>query len=280
VKPVTGRSRVGYEPRMNVQELVDHHALAAIERQMVFADILGDRRYAIDLETGTATIGDDLEVRVGLLGSAAPGPGTWLWGWANPGGYSPAVLATAERARAFGAEHEIPELADAEVPLDDGWDATRAGIAVVGATGLRAWLPVEAEGGTQVMLGIESDLPPAPPTVEPTRLGPVLNQALTSGLVGDWRRALTAYARHRGGGLRDEGDTLVLEPAGGDRGATVELDELGRITSLALTRSAERYDPSTGERPEAPRGGAPEPTDADGAGDEEPRRRGLFRRRR
>ncbi|WP_157260688.1 DUF6882 domain-containing protein [Patulibacter minatonensis] len=267
---------------MDVRELVDHHALAAIERQMVFADILGDQRYAVDLQAGTVVIGDDLELQVGLLGSAAPGPGTWLWGWANPGGYPAAVLATAERVRAFGGEHEIAELADPEVPLDADRDATRAGVAAVGATGLQAWLPVEADGGTQVMLGIESDLPTAPPTVEPTRLGPVLNQALTSGLVSDWRRALAAYARHRGGGLRDEGDTLVLEPAGGDRGATVGLDDVGRITSLALTRSAEPYDPGASDGPGDAGGpvgpGTPPATDTQPPA--EPRRRGLLRRRR
>jgi hypothetical protein len=123
----------------------------------------------VDLMTGVAQLSSGVDLHVGLLGSAAPGPGTWLWGWANPSSYPDAVLASAQRARAYGQEHDIPELAESEVPLGDSWDATRAAIAATTVAGLRAWLPVQAEGGTQVMLGIESELPPAPPFGEPSR---------------------------------------------------------------------------------------------------------------
>jgi hypothetical protein len=206
--------------------------------------------------TGVAQLSNGVDLTVGLLGSAAPGPSTWLWGWANPSSYPDPVLASAQRARAYGQEHDIPELAEAEVPLGDDWDATRAAIAATTVAGLRAWLPVQAEGGTQVMLGIESDLPPAPPFSEPTRLGPVLSQAIGAGLIADWRVALEAYAGHRGAPVHREGNALVLEPAGGDRGAKLELDDLGRVTSLNMTRSAKPYEPDA------------------------PKRRGLFGRRK
>ncbi|MDA0169419.1 hypothetical protein OJ998_10010 [Solirubrobacter taibaiensis] len=219
--------------------------------------MLGEQRYEVDLVDGRAQLSDGTQFAVGLLGSAAPGPNTWLWGWANPSDYSDAVLAGAQRVQAYGQEHGIPELAEAEVALEEGvWDATRAAIAATAVAGLPAWLPVQAEGGTQVMLGIESEVPPAPPTVEPTRLGPVLSQAMSSWLIADWALALDAYAAHRGAPLRREGNTLILEPAGGDHGATIEIDDLGRITSLNMTRSATAYEPDP------------------------PKRRGLFRRKR
>ena len=54
---------------MDVRELLDRHLLVAIERQLVFGDLLGEGSYAVDLQTGRARIGDELELRVGLLGS-------------------------------------------------------------------------------------------------------------------------------------------------------------------------------------------------------------------
>ncbi|TDB97343.1 hypothetical protein E1267_39945 [Nonomuraea longispora] len=52
------------------------------------------------------------------LGSAAPGPRSWLWAWANPSGFPPEVAAASATLRDFGQRHGIPELASAEVPFD------------------------------------------------------------------------------------------------------------------------------------------------------------------
>ncbi|MEJ2870135.1 DUF6882 domain-containing protein [Actinomycetospora sp. OC33-EN08] len=224
---------------MDVRELLDDHVFACVDRQMAFQEVIGDSgSYQVDLHEGRVRFTTGLDLGVGLLGSAAPGPRSWLWAWANPTAYSPEVLAVAEQVRAFGEQHGVRELVTAEVPLDDAWDATRAGIASVAASDVDVWLPVEAGGGTQVMLAVTEHPPLPAPSPEPTRLGPVLNQVITLGVVTDWRRALRAYAAFRGGELTEDGDHLELTPAGGDSGARLELGADGRPASLEMTRAA------------------------------------------
>jgi hypothetical protein len=224
---------------VDIQELLDDHLLACVDRQMAFGDVLGTSGYAVDLHEGVVTMGDGLRLRVGLLGTAAPGPRSWMWAWANPTPYPDHVLAAAGQVRAFGEARGVKELVTPEIPLDDSWDATRAGVASVAASDVQLWLPVEAAGGTQVMLAV-LDAPPLPaPHPEPTRLGPTLHQAIGLGIIRDWPRALRAYASYRGGDVEQLGEReLRLTPAGGDTGATIEVDELGRATSLSLTRAA------------------------------------------
>jgi hypothetical protein len=223
---------------VDIRELLDDHVLACVDRQLAFTDFVGTAAYAVDLQQGTVTFTGGPTLRVGLLGSAAPGPRSWLWGWANPGGYPAPVLEAVESVRTFGEARGIRELVVPEVPLDDDWDATRAAIASVAASAVQVYLPVEAGGGTHVMLGVH-DVPELPaPHPEPTRLAPTLNQALFLGMITDWPRALRAYAGFRGGDLVERDGAYVLTPAGGDSGATIEIDELGRLKSFSLTRSA------------------------------------------
>lgn len=254
---------------MDVTALIDDHMLACIERQLAFAEVIGQQAYEVDLQRGLVRFAEGLELDVGLLGSAAPGPNSWLWGWANPTGYPDAVLAAARAARAFGEQHGVAELATGEVPLSEHWDATKAAVAAIGATGVPLYLPLDAGGGTQVVLAVHRAPELSAPHPEPTRLGPTLNQAIAGGLVTDWRRALAAYARWRGGTAEPDGaGAIVLGPAGGDTGARVEVDELGRVRSLSLTRAA-----GAGAPPAPPLATVPPP-------EEPPQRRGLFGRRR
>lgn len=239
---------------MDIRELLDDHLLACVERQLAFSELIGGARYSVNLNDGSVSFVGGRELRVGLIGSAAPGPGTWLWGWANPTSYPDPVLEAVNEVRVFGEARGIRELVAPELPLGDSWDATRAGVAAVAASEIEVWLPVEPGGGTQVMLAVH-DVPELPPPhPEPTRLGPVLTQAIRLGIVTDWPRALRAYARYRGGEVEDRGSAgddgreLVLTPAGGDSGATLELDELGRVRNLSMTRAAA----TSGSSPEAP----------------------------
>jgi hypothetical protein len=243
---------------VDIRELLDDHLLACFDRQLAFSDLIGDAGYSVDLQEGSVSFAGGRKLRVGLIGSAAPGPSTWLWAWANPTSYPAPVLEAAKEVRAFGEARRVRELVTPELPLDDTWDATRAGVAAVAASDIEVWMPVEAGGGTQVMLAVH-DVPALPPPhPEPTRLGPALTQAIGIGIVTDWPRALRAYARYRGGEVEDRGSAgedgreLILTPAGGDSGATLELDGLGRVRKLSMTRAAATLAPSP-ETPETPR---------------------------
>ncbi|MBN3585830.1 hypothetical protein JYB64_25910, partial [Algoriphagus aestuarii] len=52
-----------------------------------------------------------------LLGTAAPGPRSWLWAWANPSGFPEELTRLSAELRAHGERLGIPELTRAEIPF-------------------------------------------------------------------------------------------------------------------------------------------------------------------
>lgn len=205
-------------------ELQDDAALLSLEHQLRFADVLGlPSWYAnfeegrFDLTTdGNTTTCTDMQV----LGSAAPGPKSWLWAWANPAGYREDILAAANEARVFGEKHGIPELANGEVPFDalpgSPTDPIRVTAmmmeATKAATGRFTGYQGPVGGGTRVgfLLDHPSFRLPAP---EFPRVSRVLQQGLTELFFYDQRRGVHSYAQRRGLGLAYDADqTRVSGP--------------------------------------------------------------------
>ena len=175
-----------------------------------------------------------------LLGSAAPGPRSWLWAWANPSGYPPATVALSERVRAFGTSHGIAEFANPEIPFDAlpgaPGDALRVVSqmvdAVKSATGQWTGYQLSAGGGTYAGFIIEH-----PPFLLPPPEGPRVSRVLMQGLkeltLWDDRRALHAYAAHRGLGCSDDGSQLVLTGPGFS--ATAKFASAQRVVDLSFS---------------------------------------------
>jgi hypothetical protein len=57
---------------------VDDHLLACVNRQLEFSDLIGGAGYSVDLQDGSVSFVGRRRLRVGLIGSAAPEPGTCL----------------------------------------------------------------------------------------------------------------------------------------------------------------------------------------------------------
>ena len=196
---------------MSLQPHVDRHAILSAEQAFRLFDLVGERAWSADLEAGTITFGPDLTMGVALLGTEADG--SWLWGWANPGGF-PELLRGRRagggrlRARARGAGVYEPE--SAGVPLE------HIGIVASGVLGLKAIYTGPA-GEARVLFGLDDPRLELPP-FDPVRLLTVLTQLIGVGLVRDWPAAIAAYERDRGVDLSD-----VVE---------LELDDLGRVTNL------------------------------------------------
>ena len=148
---------------------------------------------------------------VALLGTEADG--SWLWGWANPGGFPEPLVAAGRAVGDYGREHEVPALYEPEsagVPLE------HIGIVASGVLGLKATYTGPA-GEARVLFGLDDPRLELPP-FDPVRLLTVLTQLIGVGLVRDWPAAIAAYERDRGVDLSD-----VVE---------LELDDLGRVTNL------------------------------------------------
>lgn len=225
--------------------LVDDAALLSHEAQLHLTDLHGsDARWGVDLGEGTFTYHGEASATypVQLLGSAAPGPRSWLWGWANPSGYSPAVLRAATAARTLGETYGIPELTSGEVPFDapdsdvaqrevaPGY-AVSADLARAAAVASGIWFTYSGavSGGTRVWMLLEGlTLPPA----TFARVGRLLPEVLQAGVVTDHRRALASYATLRDLGW--DGQHLVLP----DGSFTITFDEQGRISGIDGTSGA------------------------------------------
>lgn len=97
-------------------DLARPHLGWVLEQDDLFHELVPHGDVNVDFAAGTARQGG-YELRMGLLASYAE-DGTWLWGWANPHFAGRPVVAEAERLRAMGTEHGVPELTEGLVDLD------------------------------------------------------------------------------------------------------------------------------------------------------------------
>ena len=215
--------------------LITDGVFLAHEAQLQLADRFPEHDWAVDLGAGEFrfTGPETVTLPVQLLGSAAPGPRSWLWGWANPGQFPAQVVGAANATRAFGERYDVPELVSGEVPFwpgdedDDrgaGYELSWAlSIAARLATGSWFGYSGAVGGGTRVWMlldGILFDQPSAP------RVLRVLTEGLQSIEVSDHRRAVGSYASLRG--VPWDGTTMTLP----DGALTLRFDEAGRIAQL------------------------------------------------
>ncbi|MFE6237613.1 DUF6882 domain-containing protein [Cellulosimicrobium sp. NPDC057862] len=228
-----------------LQELVDDAAFLSHEHQLHLADHHGDDAWSAEMAEGTFTFtaatGGTTTCRLQFLGTAAPGPGSWMWAWNNVNGFPDDVLRAAEKTRETG----LREATEAELPLTDDLPY-RLALAVKAVTGSWTHYSAPVGGGTRAwfLLDAEGLALPAPSVPRVVR---VLSEGLLSVTVVDHRRALRSYAAARGLETTEDGGAVVL--ALPDGGVTVRFDEHGRIAGIEATarRASEPVrDPASG----------------------------------
>ncbi len=215
--------------------LVSDGALLALEAQAYLADAFEHQpSWGVDLAEGTFTFGGESAQSqtfgVQLLGSAAAGPRSWLWGWANPAGFPQPVLRASLAAQELGERYWIPELTTGELPFAED-DADGHGIA------MKLWVASRVVSGEwfgyrgqanpgqwvyMLLTGEGLDLPE--PSVPRTLR--VATEALQLGLLADARRAFSSYATLRA--LAWDGSRLALP----DGVVEVTFDDEGRVQSM------------------------------------------------
>jgi len=229
-------------------ELLDDAALLSFEHQLHLSDVLGEHSWRADLaEEVFEFTGDEPRTctRFHLLGSAAPGPKSWLWGWANPAGYPAPLLGLGEYVRDFGQRHGIRELAEPEIPFDQLPGSPTdpnlvAGMLVEAAkAAANNWTSYTGEvgGGTRAAFLVEHPdfVLPAP---EPARVMRVLQQSVMELSLTDHRRAFHAYATRRGFEAAFDQGGSVLTISGPGLTATVHFDQLGRMAEISASMGA------------------------------------------
>lgn len=236
-----------------LQDLVDDAAFLSHEHQLHLSDLHGDDAWAADMTTGvftfTAPDGVTATCRLQFLGTAAPGPGTWMWAWQNVNGFPDGVLTAAESARRTG----LREAAEPELPLADDL-AHRLALAAKAVTGSFTHYSAPVGGGTRAWFLLDdADLALPAPSVP--RVVRTLSEGLLSVTVVDHRRAVASYASARGlPAVEDRTGAVVLDVPDGT--VTVRFDERGRIAGIS----------ASSPRPAAPEAATAEPAAAAPAG--------------
>jgi hypothetical protein len=226
-------------------QLLDDAAFLSLEHQLHLSERLGEHGWQADLDqprlefTGERPLVCD---QVHLLGSAAPGPQSWLWAWANPSGYSDQVVAASAAVRDFALQHQIFELAAPEVPFsalpgEPSEPAQVVGIITDAAKAItNKWSSYNAEigGGSRASFLIEHDELRLPAPDGP-RVMRVIEQGLSGLTLHDHRRALYGYATRRGLGAEFAAGHATLAITGPTFEATVTFDDLGRASNIHST---------------------------------------------
>jgi hypothetical protein len=222
-------------------ELQDDAALLSFEHQLLLAETVGEHSWETDLAAPRFSFTGEHPLtctKVHLLGSAAPGPKSWLWSWANPFGYRREILELAEQVRDFGQEHNIPELSTAEVPFDalPGSPTEPAQVASLMTEATKAitgrWTGYQGPVGGGTRAGFVIEHPefhvPAP---DGPRVNRVLGQALAELRLSDHRRALHAYGTRRGLGVTHNGPQMQISGPGFT--VTVRFNEQNLVVAMS-----------------------------------------------
>lgn len=202
-------------------DLQDDAALLSLEHQLHLAETIGEHSWQLDLAVPRFGFTGDHPVTataVHLLGSAAPGPRSWLWSWANPTGYRQEVVWLAAQLRDFGRQHGIAEFTEAEVPFDDlpGSPVEPAAVASLMTEAAKAvmkrWTGYQGPVGGGARAGMLIEHPDfALPAPAGPRVARVLQQGMAELRFFDQRRGFRAYAIDRGLGLRENGTQMLME---------------------------------------------------------------------
>jgi hypothetical protein len=219
------------------QELLAGHLLTCIESQVRLADIIGEKRWSVDVPGGVISFAGGPSYRADLVGSASAEQGTWLWAWANP--HLPESTGAASgRLRRYGEEHAIGLLTTRSLPLGeppDGIDPHLAGLIATPLLDGDAYFL--AENGPQTVALVLHD--PA------LRLGPLTGPDLRSTLLSgigmygtDHRVAVRSYITGRGAELAGNGPEWMARTADGQQ-TQLTFDELGRLDAMNATLKAD-----------------------------------------
>lgn len=231
---------------MTLTDLIDDAALFSLEHQLHLVDVLGEHDWHADLRAPRLEfIGPEKTLvceRFHLLGTAAPGPRSWLWAWANPSGFPEELTRLSAELRAHGERLGIPELTRTEIPFAELPKNPEHPVQVAflfaeaakALSGCWTFYTGEVSGGTRVAFLMEHPdfMLPAP---EPARTMRVIQQALADLPLSNHRRALSSYAALRGFQQQTtpDGNGLILTGPGFD--VRADFNDQGLITHLNLT---------------------------------------------
>ncbi len=206
------------------------HVIEAFDRQLHLADLVGQLDWRFDMASGRLSFGNRFVWRAQVLGTESDSTGTWLWSWANAASDIPDNLLQASLSmKAFGEQHEIPELTAPEVPLD-AIDGHSLALIVSGICRANAYYRGPYDGGA-VFLLIQDDSFPCNTEPPLARIATVFPQAISALEIPNHRLAFLSYLASYDILGRSDGKNVVVEEDS-KANLTATFDEQDRLIKL------------------------------------------------
>jgi TPR repeat protein len=222
-----------YSPRF--EAFGGEGAAAAIHRQDVLNEALGDGDVHFDLGARTMTVDGVTYPGVTLLGSFSHESRSWLWAWANEHyrDDDPAVASLAA-IRAYGREHDIPELTVGYLDLSGfpnphqaATTMAIAAAALLGGNGVHSCQINDGRGSAYLHL----DDPRLPADAYDPISAPRVVMTAVEVFPADHRRVVRGLIAHYGAGLA-EGTDVIQGRFPDGRSLTVGFTEEGLVKAI------------------------------------------------
>ena len=212
-----------------LREALSTYAGMAWDRQLDFADKVGDRPWSADTAQGLIAFGDDLRFRMQVLGSYAFESGTWQWIWANTQAeVAPAFTEVARQLLGFGNAQQLALFTQPRSTVREE-DLHTIGLIAAGADESAGYyLGNYGEGILLALIDPGHGLP-APATSKPERVLTVVPQ-LISEFELNHRMLLRHYLEAKGFAVQDDGDQVTASQ--GATRVSAKLDAQGRIAAI------------------------------------------------
>ncbi|MCS4295863.1 hypothetical protein M2375_004113 [Comamonas sp. BIGb0152] len=212
-----------------LREALSTYAGMAWDRQLDFADKVGDRPWSADTAQGLIAFGDDLRFRMQVLGSYSFQSGTWLWIWAHTQAeVAPAFTEVARQLQGFGAAKNLALFTEPRTALRQE-DLHVIGLIAAGADDSAGYyLGNYGEGILLALIDPDHGLPSTAP--KPERVPSVVSQ-LISDFELDHRLLLQHYLPAKGFSVQETGSRITGQH--GPNRIVADLDSQGRISAVS-----------------------------------------------
>jgi hypothetical protein len=215
-------------PSKTEQALLERYGGIALDKQLDFADIIGDNNWNVDMDKAEISFGANLIFPIQVLGTISHASQTWLWAWANTkSGLTENVTKQSYALKKFGEENEIDLL------RNDSFDFSKEDLHLMGiiASGMynaSAYYIADYGQGAMVVT-IKSDAIDKLKNQNHQRIFTVFPQLIAQ-FDMDHKNAFSNYLIAKGYALSAEGNNVT----GTKNGNTVTglFDEQMRLTNL------------------------------------------------
>jgi hypothetical protein len=211
------------------QKLLSEHIGLSLVKQQALSSLLGEHSWSLNLEKGVVDFGEDRIFPIQFVGTESEK--TWLWGWANSlSNISQNLLVEANKLRAYGDEHQIAFLSNAEIPLTEisGHDV---GMLASGFCNADGYYHGSHDGGAVVFLVYETSLPKIP-ILLPQQIVLTIASALQSFEI-EHRTMVLSFLKQLGCDV-DESERLIEGKLADGQKLVIGLDDLNRITKIEI----------------------------------------------